>query len=498
MLGYSHIKKINPNLFILNWLGFFVSLYFPRKYGLAIKIGVINPKDMRKIQKFSEIEPTLGFTEFDFYQNFRLSFPDSELGKLRSLLPIEELAQTIGLKSRHLGRNAYFSAEGKTALMFLKSYMGLSDEQLIENLNFNPHLQLFCDIRIHPLYPLRNYKIVSAIRCEIAELLQIDSAQQVLASHWKPYLENRSVLLTDATCYESFIRYPTDVKLLWECVQWIYRQLKSAVKQLKIRMPRSKYDKQRKNYATYSKQRRGKPSKTRVFKRSLLHLLDKLIGELQAVVVHHQDRLQMPHTFDKRLLIIQQVLEQQNARFHGEQVTDVIVSIDKAYIRPIVRGKETKGVEFGAKVNTIQVDGINFIEHLSFDAFHEGVRLPQCIDKQQCLFGKRITHVSADRIYATNYNRSYCTEKEITTSFVRKGSASKNEQQREQMRKHLNRERSTRLEGSFGTEKQHYSLAKIKARTEPTEILWIFFGIHTANAVRMIPKIERAKQKQTA
>ena len=32
------------------------------------------------------------------------------------------------------------------------------------------------------------------------------------------------------------------------------------------------------------------------------------------------------------------------------------------YVRPIVRGKETKSVEFGAKVNNIQIDGISFIE----------------------------------------------------------------------------------------------------------------------------------------
>jgi hypothetical protein len=453
---------------------------------------------MRKIRKISDIEPTLGFTEFDFYQNFLHSFSHSELGEIHRLLPFEALSRSLGLTDSRLGRDAYFSCEGKVGLMFLKSYTGLSDAKLIAGLNANIHFQLFCGVRIDPLFPLTNYKIVSAIRCEIADKLSIDSVQQVLASHWKPYLANRSVLLTDATCYESFIRYPTDVKLLWEGVEWVHRQLKSAVKQLGGRMPRSKYDKQRKNYAIYSKQRRRKLSKTRVFKRSLLHLLDKLMGELQAVVINHQDRLQMPAAFHKRLSIINKVWQQQNARFHGEDIKDVIVSIDKAYIRPIVRGKETKGVEFGAKVNTLQVDGINFIEHLSFDAFHEGIRLPQSIDKQQRLFGKRITQVSADRIYATNHNRRYCTKRAITTSFVRKGKASKYEQQAEQMRKHLNRERSTRLEGSFGTEKQHYSLSKIKARTKKTEILWIFFGIHTANAVRMIPKIERAKQIQTA
>lgn len=44
---------------------------------------------------------------------------------------------------------------------------------------------------------------------------------------------------------------------------------------------------------------------------------------------------------------------QQTLRFEGQEVKGLIVSIDKAYIRPIVRGKESKRVEFGAKVNSI-------------------------------------------------------------------------------------------------------------------------------------------------
>jgi len=233
-------------------------------------------------------------------------------------------------------------------------------------------------------------------------------------------------------------------------------------------------------------------------KRSLLHLLDKLIGVLEETIGSNHSRLELSSQFHKRLSIIKKVLHQQTLRFHGKEVKGLIVSIDKSYIRPIVRGKETKRVEFGAKVNTIQVDGINFIEHLSFDAFHEGIRIPECINKQQRLLRKRVTHLSADRIYATNDNRKYCSKRKITTSFVRKGRAAKNEKQVQQMRNLLNKERSTRLEGSFGTEKQHYSLAKIKARTQQTEILWIFFGIHTANAVRMIPKVEKSRNKQAA
>ena len=455
---------------------------------------------MRKIRKISEIQPSIGFTEFDIFRDYGQSFQNSELGKLYRLLPFSAMANSLGLKDSSLGRDAYFSPEGKIALMFLKSYTSLSDKDLVAQLNANIHYQLFCGVRINPLNPLSNFKIISEIRCEIGKRMDIDALQQILAGHWKPSMEHTSVMMTDATCYESAIRFPTDVKLLWESVDWIYRQLKMSVKSLKGRMPRSKYAKQNHRYHCYCKKRKRKESETRILKRSLLHLLDKLIALLEATIRANGSRLELSPVFHKRLSVIKKVLHQQTVRFQGGEVKGLIVSIDKEYIRPIVRGKESKRVEFGAKVNTIQVDGINFIEHLSFDAFNEGIRIPECINKHQRLFRQRVTHLAADRIYATNYNRKYCSAKtrNITTSFLRKGRASRDEDQVQQMRKLLNKERSTRLEGSFGTEKQHYSLDRIKARRKPTEILWIFFGIHTANAVRMIPKVEKVRNKEAA
>ena len=90
--------------------------------------------------------------------------------------------------------------------------------------------------------------------------------------------------------------------------------------------------------------------------------------------------------------------------------------------------------------------------------------------------------------YATNENRRYCTENNITTSFKRKGRAGKFEEQRRQIQSLLATERATRMEGSFGTEKRHYGLDRIKARIKSTEILWVFFGVHTANASRIAAK----------
>lgn len=184
----------------------------------------------------------------------------------------------------------------------------------------------------------------------------------------------------------------------------------------------------------------------------------------------------------------------------GESVPGRIVSIDKHYVRPIVRGKETKTVEYGAKVNLIQMDGLNFIEHVSFKPFNEGTRGISSIQYAWLLFRKKVTHFAADAIYATNKTRKYCSPSPspIYTGFVRKGRKARDEDQRSKLRSLLSKERSTRLEGSFGTEKEHYNLRKVKARTEETEILWILFGIHTANAVRLAGRHQQNKQEKAA
>ena len=47
------------------------------------------------------------------------------------------------------------------------------------------------------------------------------------------------------------------------------------------------------------------------------------------------------------------------------------------------------------------------------------------------------------------------------------------------------------MEGSFGTQIEHYGLRRVKARTKLTEIPYIFFGIHAANVVQLVDRIEQ-------
>ncbi|MBI4945788.1 MAG: hypothetical protein HY840_05235 [Bacteroidetes bacterium] len=60
------------------------------------------------------------------------------------------------------------------------------------------------------------------------------------------------------------------------------------------------------------------------------------------------------------------------------------------------------------------------------------------------------------------------------------------------MRNILNKQRSTVLEGSFGNEKNHYLLQKSRARTQDTDICWIFFGMMTANISIIAQRMQNA------
>ncbi len=103
---------------------------------------------------------------------------------------------------------------------------------------------------------LTNEKIVSQIRCELAEKLCIEDVEKRLYQYWKPYIGEERQAVVDATCYESEVRYPAIWKLLWESVSWLYKQLRINCKSLGIKMIRSKFIKWEKRYIGFSKMRR--------------------------------------------------------------------------------------------------------------------------------------------------------------------------------------------------------------------------------------------------
>ena len=52
---------------------------------------------MAKVQKIAEITPNLPFSEFNFYDLYRSTFEKSELGRIKSPLPLGEMRRTSDL-----------------------------------------------------------------------------------------------------------------------------------------------------------------------------------------------------------------------------------------------------------------------------------------------------------------------------------------------------------------------------------------------------------------
>ena len=421
--------------------------------------------------------PLFDIEEFNLFDY--TYFLNSEIGKLWQSIPFDALSECYPAKDKSKGgRTENFCIRGKLACLVLKHHTGLSDERLIERINTDVSFRLFCFRPLNRQKVIEDKGAVSKARGFLASSLDIQKMQKAVVPHWVPFLSHIGINLQDAVCYESYIKFPTDVKLLWDCCEWVGENVRTLCKVLKVRTPRSKYLDQKKQQQAFAKMKKKTYKQTRKRKRKLLYLLTKLTGQLQEILNRHPE---VHQTLDKKfydhLKTIRTVRIQQKYMYDHKvnKVGNRIVSFYKPYIRPIKRGKENKPTEFGCKVQMGQCDGINFIDRLDFNAFNECTELKRSVWKHRHRFG-RCTHVGADRIYGTNTNRKFLTEPGIHHSLPQKGRVkAAHAEQRKQMAQALGKQRATVLEGSFGNEKNHYGLRKVKARTQATEIAWVFF-----------------------
>lgn len=418
------------------------------------------------------------------YSSKLYKFEISDLGKLHKVFPWDELAELLPNKSSNVGAKSWFDRRGMLALLFLKNYLKLSDKKLVERLNTDTSMQLFCFRLFDDYTYIKDITIVSRIRSYVASHIDFTKMQKILVDHWREELEDVHVLLMDASCYESDVRYPTDEKLLWECCEYVFEKLIFPIcSSLGIKRPRNKYREQKIKHLSYAKRKKKSYKLKRKRIRALLYLLEKALKQLQEIL--NQNALSPSPQECKRLKTIQTVLRQQQYLYQNKttKVDDRIVSLAKPWLRPIVRGKENKRVEFGLKVHVLQVGGISIIEYASHSAFHEGNRLKSSVLRHEVLFGK-CTHIGADRIYATNANRSYCSELKILTTFPQKGRKTQNKDVKT-VKSIISKKRATVMEGCFGTHKRNYNADKIRARTQKNEVCWLYFSIFTANSVKI-------------
>ena len=426
------------------------------------------------------------------------AFYNTALGELYQAIPFDSLSKQVPAPRHSIserGCTPWFDVKGGIALQILKSYYRCSDAMLIEQLNGNWHMQMFCGIQLKGGQQIKDKDIVGRWRSFISKKLDMDKLQMSCVQHWKPFMQHIHTGFCDATVYESYIEYPTDAKLLWKSCCDVYQMIKYKRSELKLRHTRINHQRRKTQYMSFAKRRKKSRRQSKKICKALLKYLVRLLEQLNQLLSQYKTALRGSQY--NRLGTINKLKDQQWQLHFGKQSTvpGRIVSLHKPYVRPIVRGKEVKPVEFGAKVNMLLVDGISFIEHLSYDNFNEGTRLQSTIDLQQRYFGA-CHQMGADAIYGTNENRSYCTKNNIATCFIPKGNEGQLKEQKSQMRSILGKIRSTVLEGSFGNEKNHYQMNKIKAKTEGNEKVWIFFSLLTCNAMQIAKRMQAALKEK--
>ena len=92
--------------------------------------------------------------------------------------------------------------------------------------------------------------------------------------------------------------------------------------------------------------------------------------------------------------------------------------MSQPFVRPIVRGKAGKPVEFGAKLDISVVDGWTRLECCSFDAYNEAGNLREMAERFRAREGHYPSRILADKIYRNRENLSYCKAHGIAMSVL--------------------------------------------------------------------------------
>jgi transposase, IS5 family len=162
----------------------------------------------------------------------------------------------------------------------------------------------------------------------------------------------------------------------------------------------------RKEYLTIAKQRKPRrKSRRKAIKKQLQYIQRNLtnierMGELQLLKKSHY----------KMLLVVAEVYRQQLSMYEKKEhsIPDRIVSLKQPQIRPIVRGKAGKSVEFGAKLSASCRNGYVFLDLLSWDNFNESGDLKTQVEAFKRFTGFYPESIHVDRIYRTEENRIWC------------------------------------------------------------------------------------------
>jgi len=323
------------------------------------------------------------------------------------------------------GRLAYGALLGKERL-------GLTDEETAEQVQENPYLQYFLGLEEFRDEPLFDPSTMVHFRSRFTQehhrrinerIVALAAAGAASESPEYPKSEDKGdslppsgKLLVDATCAPDDVKYPTDLGLLDEAREKTESVIDAFHAHLR-QQEQTYRRKARKQFLAVAKHKKPGARKVRKAIGQQLGCLRRNLGHIDRALDERPELLSSLGGYQYKCLLAVHELCRQQSSMHARRsrsVADRIVSISQPHVRPIVRGKAGRKVEFGAKLSiSHQSQGYVTVDTLSWDAYNEGGDLPEQIERYKTRFGRYPANVHADGVYRTRANRSCCKERDI-------------------------------------------------------------------------------------
>lgn len=421
---------------------------------------------------------------------------------LAKLLPWDEVS-TIYYK--HVQKSSTgrppLNARVVVGALIIKHICNLSDQETVDQISENMYMQYFLGYSsFNPEPPFDSSLFVEfRKRIGLAGINEINGRISQLKSGIESKKEdeqkgnhhhnqtgddcntkNQGKLIVDATACPQDITYPTDLKLLNKAREISEKLIDTYYqKDLHHVKPRTYKEIARKRFLKTAQKKTKTKKDLRRAIRMQLGCVRRNIASINLILDKYQN---IPFTAIeyKDWLVINTLYDQQKQMYQTKthRIDDRIVSIKQPHVRPMVRGKDQAKVEFGAKINVSLVDGISFIDELSWDPFNEGSHLMEYVQNYCTRFGFYPAEVLADKIYCSRDNRAALKELGIILKSKPLGRPSA-------VSNHVSPGERNPIEGKFGQAKTGYGLNRIKARLQQTSESWIAGIFLVLNLVKL-------------
>jgi len=441
---------------------------------------------------------------------------NNEWVKLAKIIPWSKLEEMYADQFKSRTGQPAISFRMALGSLLIKERYGFSDEETVAQITMNPYLQYFIGLGSYTTTSPFDSSMMTRFRKRITPQMLSEINDQIIGrpkkkdddsdkgsgndgsgegiTETKPEeTSKQGTLILDATCAPQNIQFPTDARLLNDA-RVLTEKIIDSLHEAGLtegKKPRTYREKAKKQYNRFSKNRKKTKKLIRKTIGQQLRYLRRNLGHIEKIAVKYPEYLKhLAPWLRERLAVIRMLYEQQKEMSESgtHRISDRIVSLSQPWVRPIVRGKQTADVEFGAKVEMSDVGGYLRVEDLRWNAFNESTTLQASVESYRECYGCYPERVLADKIFRTRENLKYCKERGIHLNGPKLGKPNQDPKVRkaQQYQEWLESGERGDIERRFGISKRCYSLGLVMTKLKHTSEVSIHLSVLTLNLQRKL------------